>query len=296
MKPTELTADLLKSMPLPEPKAGSKDDRGRILVVAGSVEVPGAALLSATAALRAGAGKLQIATVKSAALHLAVAVPEAMVIGLAETTDGGVDLHAARARLLASAKKVDAVLIGPGMTEGEPTTILSAALCADASSASFILDAAALCHLLPHAEAVRALRGRVVVTPHAGEMARLLGRSRAEIEADPLGAARTAADLLDATVVMKGAQSHIVTPDGTAWLFNGGGVGLATSGSGDVLAGLIAGLLARGTTAVQAALWGVFLHGEAGRILGQRLGPLGYLARDLAAEVPSIMRDLSAAN
>ena len=82
MKPSRLTADLLRSMPLPKPEEGSKDERGSVLVIAGSVEVPGAALLAATAALRAGAGKLQVATVKSAAMHLAMAVPEAMVIGL----------------------------------------------------------------------------------------------------------------------------------------------------------------------------------------------------------------------
>jgi ADP-dependent NAD(P)H-hydrate dehydratase len=294
MKPDELTAGLLRRMPLPWPEAGSKDERGSVLVIAGSAEVPGAALLAATAALRAGAGKLQVATVNSAALPLAVAVPEAMVIGLAETHDGGIDHHAATGRTTASAKKVDAVLIGPGMTEGEPTTALTAALCSDKASASFILDAAALCGLRPHADAVRSLRKRAVITPHAGEMAQFLNRSRDEIEADPLRAARSASDLLDAVVVMKGAQSYIVAPDGKAWLFKGGGVGLATSGSGDVLAGLIVGLLARGADPHQAALWGVYLHGEAGRILGEKVGPLGYLARDLATEVPTMMRDLSA--
>jgi ADP-dependent NAD(P)H-hydrate dehydratase len=293
MKPTELTPDLLRTVPLPQPEAGSKEGRGRVLVIAGSVEVPGAAVLTATAALRAGAGKLQVATVKSAAMHVAMTIPEAMVIGLAETSDGGVDHHAAKERMSAQAKKVDAVVIGPGMTEGEPTTALAATLCADSSSASFVLDAAALCDLRPHAEAIRSLKGRVVITPHAGEMAQFLDKDRDEIEADPLGAAEAAADLLNAVVVMKGSQSHIVSPGGRSWLFKGGGVGLATSGSGDVLAGLIAGLLARGAEPVHAALWGVYLHGEAGRILGGKTGPLGFLARDLAAEVPAIMRDVA---
>lgn len=292
MKTIELTADLLQTMPLPKPEKGSKDHRGSVLVIAGSVEVPGAALLAATAALRAGAGKLQIAVVKSAALHIAVAVPEAMVIGLAEASNGDVDHRSASKRLEACAKKVDAVLIGPGMTEGEPTTALTAALCASTSAASFVLDAAALCDLGPHAETVRSLGGRLVITPHAGEMAQFLRKSRDEIEDDPLGAALAASELLRAVVVMKGAESHIVGPDGQSWLFKGGGVGLATSGSGDVLAGLIAGLLARGAEPAQAALWGVFLHGDAGRILGDRVGPLGYLARDLAVEVPTIMRNL----
>ena len=294
MMPLELTADLLRTMPLPEPEEGSKDGRGSVLVIAGSVEVPGAAILAAVATLRAGAGKLQVATVKSAALHVAVSVPEAMVVGLAETPDGGVDHHSARSRLEALAKKVDSVVMGPGMTEGEATTALTAALCASISSASVLLDAAALCDLRPHAEAVRSLRGHLLITPHAGEMAQFLDKSRDQIEADPLNAAQAAADLLDAVVVMKGAKTHIVSPDGRSWLFTGGGVGLATSGSGDVLAGLITGLLARGAEPTEAALWGVYLHGEAGRILGERVGSLGYLARDLATEVPTIMRGLSA--
>jgi ADP-dependent NAD(P)H-hydrate dehydratase len=281
MKPIELTPDLLRTMPLPVPKAGSKEGRGRVLVIAGSVEVPGAAVLAATAALRAGAGKLQVATVKSAAMFVAMAVPEAMVIGLAETPDGGIDDHAAEARMRQASEKVDAVLVGPGMTEGEATTTMTAALC-QGGSASFALDAAALCGLRKHAEAVRALRGRVVITPHAGEMAQLLERSRHEIETDPLGAAQVASELLNAVVVMKGAETHIVGTDGQSWLFQGGGVGLATSGSGDVLAGLVVGLLARGADPVRAALWGVHLHGQAGRVLGERVGPIGFLARDLA--------------
>ena len=293
MKTTELTAELLHSTPLPVPKEGSKDERGRVLVIAGSIEVPGAALLAATATLRAGAGKLQVATVERAALHLALAVPEALVVGMAETPDGGVDSLAANDRVIACMENVDAVLIGPGMMEGRSATALARAICANAPSrASVVLDAAALCGLGPHALDVRALGGRTVITPHAGEMAQLLGRSRENIESDPLRAAEDAADLLNAVVVMKGARTHVLGPAKKAWTYKGGGVGLATSGSGDVLAGLIAGLLARGADPALAALWGVYLHGEAGRRLGERVGPLGYLARDLAAEAPTIMRDV----
>ncbi len=285
----ELTAELLGGVPLPRPEEGSKDGRGKVLVVAGSVEVPGAALLAGLAALRAGAGKLQVATAKSAALHLALAVPEAMVIGLAETPDGGIDHAAARERLLSAAERADAVLIGPGMTQGHATTSLTLALCREASP-SFVVDAGALCELREEADAMRSRGGRLIITPHAGEMAQLLGRSRDDIEADPLAAAQAAAELLRAVVVMKGAQSHIVEPDGRSWVFKGGAVGLATSGSGDVLAGIVAGLLARGADPVEAALWGVYLHGEAGRLLADEIGPLGFLARELAPRVPAILK------
>lgn len=287
-----LTADLLRGMALPEPEEGSKDRRGCVLIVAGSAEVPGATLLAATAALRAGAGKLQVATVASAAAHLGIAVPESMVIGLAETDEGGIAHRAAAKRLGPQAGKADAMLVGPGMVEGEDATRLTVALLSAAPSKSFALDAASLCGIRQHAEAVRACEERVVITPHAGEMAQLLDRTRDEVEADPLDAARTAAELLRAVVVMKGAQTQVVDPDGNAWTYGGGGVGLATSGSGDILAGIVVGLLARGASASQAALWGVFLHGEAGSRLAASCGPLGYLARELAAEVPRILRDV----
>ncbi|ACA15300.1 carbohydrate kinase, YjeF related protein [Methylobacterium sp. 4-46] len=287
--PVDVTPEALRRMALPLPHEGSKEERGRVLVVAGCAEVPGAALLAGTAALRAGAGKLQIATVAEAALPLGLAVPEARVIGLPEA-GGCIDPAAAVARLSAYAPRCDSLLVGPGMMEGAPVAALRAALLEAAPSAAVVLDAAGLSDLPAQAEAVRAREGRVVITPHAGEMAALLGRPREAIEADPRGAAQSASDLLGAVVVMKGARTLVVAPRGAAWLYRGGGVGLATSGSGDVLAGLIAGLLARGAAPAQAAVWGVYLHGEAGRDLADRCGPLGFLARELAGLVPGLLR------
>lgn len=287
----QLTAEVLLRMPLPQPEAGSKEGRGQVLIVAGSVEVPGATLLAAASALRAGAGKLQVATVASVAPHLGLAVPEAMVIGLSETADGAIEHEAATERLAPKVERADAVLIGPGMVEGEDATRLTVALLSKAPARTFALDAASLVDLRRHAETVRACEGRVVITPHAGEMAQLLDRQREEIESDPLNAARDAADLLRAVVIMKGAKTHVVDPDGHAWVYGGGGTGLGTSGSGDVLAGILVGLLARGAKPSQAALWAVFLHGEAGSRLARSQGSLGFLARELATEVPGIMHE-----
>lgn len=292
MKHECITAERLRGIPLPMPHAGSKEERGSVLVVGGSVEVPGAAFLAGVAALRAGAGKLKIATVKSVAVAMALAVPEAMVIGLAETPDGGIDGEPAEDRLSVAAQSSDGILIGPGMIEREATTALTIALLRDRADASFILDAGAVCGLGPHAAVVRASGARVVITPHAGEMAQLLGRSREEVEADPLDAALSAATLLRAVVVMKGAESWVVDPQGSRWFYEGGGVGLATSGSGDALAGIIVGLLARGVDPMQAALWGVFLHGAAGARLATTVGALGFLAREIPGEVPGLMRDV----
>lgn len=288
-----VTAELLRSMALPQPAEGSKEERGRVLVIAGSVEVPGAALLAGVAALRAGAGKLQIATVRSIAPHLGLAIPEAMVIGLPETAAGGIERGAAEI-LGPRAERCHAVLIGPGMVEEEAGEKLVLDILDATSQPAFVLDAGALCGLRACTQALRAHGGRLVVTPHAGEMATLLAVSRDEVEADPLGAARRAAALLRAVVVMKGGCTQIVTPQGEGWSYDGGNVGLATSGSGDTLAGIIVGLLARGALPLQAALWGVYLHGEAGNRLAHSCGMLGFLARELPGEVPRIMAELSA--
>ncbi len=286
----EITADLLRRWPLPQPGDGGKEDRGQVLVVGGHAEIPGAVVLAATAALRAGAGKLQVATVEQIAAHLSLSVPEARAFALKASDDGAITAKSVKA-LVKHVARCKSVLVGPGtMDEGEAIAL---ELLAAESDAAFVLDAGAL----PAAESGRALLaaldGRVVLTPHAGEMARLTGRPKEEIEADPLGAAQRAAERYGAVAVMKGAATHIAAPDGRAWRYAGGGVGLGASGSGDVLGGLIAGLLARGAEPAQAAAFGVYLHGEAGKGLASKIGPLGFLAREISAEVPGLMGELA---
>jgi ADP-dependent NAD(P)H-hydrate dehydratase len=295
-RPAEVTPALLRTMPLPRHGDGEdKDARGRVLVIAGSTEVPGGALLAGIAALRAGAGKLQLAVPGSVAPGLALALPEARVTGTAETPAG--EIAAAEAdRLATRAGGCDAVLLGPGMMDGENAGALATGLlarCAE-SGVPFVLDAAAMHRLRDCRGVLRGgLAGRVIVTPHAGEMATLLGVPRDAVLADRLGAAREAASTLGVVAVMKGSGTFVVSPDGLAWCLPAGNVGLATSGSGDTLAGIVAGLLARGATPVEAAVWGVFLHAEAGARLAQSLGPIGFLARELLAEIPRIMAGMA---
>ena len=285
----DVDAGFLRSLPLPSPdRDGDKDARGRVLVVAGSAEVPGAVVLSGTAALRAGAGKLQLAAPASLARQLGLLVPEARVFHLQETPEGEC-APAAAGQLADALSRCDAVVIGPGMIDEEAAGALTCALLERPPGPAFVLDAAAMTGLWDRAEVVRRHAGRVVITPHAGEMAALSGAAKAEIEADPLAAARRAAARLQAVVAMKGAKTLIVSPEGQAWRYSGGTVGLATSGSGDVLTGVVAGLLARGASPVEAAVWGVFLHGEAGVRLAARIGPLGFLARELPDEIPALM-------
>jgi hydroxyethylthiazole kinase-like uncharacterized protein yjeF len=288
-KPDTLDLDLLRSMPLPHhPDDGSKEDRGRLLVVAGSRDLPGAALLAAIAGLRAGAGKLQIATAESIAIHLGIAIPEARVIPQREMANGCID-ESEIAPLLHWARSAQAVMIGCGLQRGAPLDALIDALLASGIDIPLVLDAAVLSSLSERAGALRAWRGGAVVLPHAGEMADLLGREREEVEADPLAAARDAAGRLGAATVIKGEYSYIVAPDGRAFRYRGGGVGLATSGSGDTLAGIVGGLCARGADPLTAALWGVYLHGEAGRRLSVQVGRVGFLAREILDLIPMLM-------
>ena len=285
----EVTPELLRDHKLPGHEEGDKDLRGRVLVVGGSRELAGGALLAATAAMRSGAGKVRIATARSVAVPLAVHMPEVRVIGLAETQGGSIAPSAGE-ELAKETANSDAVLIGPGMMEQPASNELTAGLL-ERLEGPAVLDAGALGCLPQLAPVLERHGGRLVITPHAGEMAHLLGIERDEVQADPVGAARRAASALHCVVVMKGARTLIVTPQGEAWLFTGGTIGLATAGSGDVLAGVITGLLARRMPPVWAAIWGVFLHGEAGTRLTKRYGGIGLLAREIPGEVPAIMAE-----
>jgi ADP-dependent NAD(P)H-hydrate dehydratase len=267
---------------LPPVIDGDKETKGRLLIVAGSREVPGAAVLAATAALRAGAGKVRIATGASVAPALGLLIPEAMVIGLAEDRDRGF-APASVKQVVEQAEKVDAIVAGPGMSRGGACAAIAAALLK--SCASVAIDAALLHSLEPSGKSELA----PVLLPHAGELASLLGCDEEEIEREPIRCGRLAAERYSAIVLVKGTVSHVVTPKGEAWTYEGGPPGLGVSGSGDVLAGIVGGLLARGAEPLNALLWTVWLHGEAGAKLAKKVGPIGFLARELPSAIPALL-------
>jgi ADP-dependent NAD(P)H-hydrate dehydratase len=281
-----LTRAALKSFPLPPVVDGDKETKGRILIVAGSRQLAGAALLVATAAMRAGAGKLRMATVDKVVVETALAMPEAMVIGLGEARDGGFTRSAIR-KLREQADGVDVVVAGPGLAQSSSCGALAAGLLG--SSASLVLDAALLHSLKPLDRGERGTRPAPILLPHSGELASLLGCSEEEVERDPVGCGLRAAELHSANVLVKGITSHVVTPDGRAWTYRGGAPGLGVSGSGDALAGIVGGLLARGAEPLTALLWGVLLHGEAGEALSRKVGPVGFLAREIPSEIPALL-------
>jgi hydroxyethylthiazole kinase-like uncharacterized protein yjeF len=267
----------------------TKNSRGRVLVIGGSAMVPGAVRLTGEAALRAGAGKLQMATVDVATAMLGLLVPEAAVIGLPMQDDGEIGA-CAPALLDASVTGADVVVIGPGIGTPEAAAPLLRLVMALATERTvLILDAAAIACIRDHAEGLAAFRGRLIATPHHGEMAALTGLPIDAIDADPDAIAEDIARRYGVITVLKASDTVIATPDGGRLHYGGGGIGMATGGSGDVLAGAIAGVAARGAAPLVASGWGVWLHGQAGRRVATDRGPVGFLARELPDEFPRLL-------
>lgn len=279
-----LDPSALGAHPLPPVVDGDKDSKGRLLVIAGSREVPGAALLTATAAMRAGAGKLRIATGASSATQVGVAMPEAMVVALPEDSDGAL-AWAAADTIAEQAAKVDAVIAGPGLKQGESCNHIADILLG--SNARLAFDAAILRNFEPLLD--DKCSSVPILLPHAGELASLLDCDEDRIARDPIGCGQRAAELYRAVVLVKGVTSHVVTRGGDFWTYDGGAPGLGVSGSGDALAGIVGGLLARGAKPLNALLWAVWLHGEAGAALARKVGPIGFLAREIAGEIPALL-------
>ncbi len=270
-----VTPATLRAWPLPEP-GGDKEARGRLLVVGGSAASPGAVRLAGEAGLRAGAGKLRLATAGSTAAALGVAVPEAAVLALPTDDDGELAVSAADT-LRAEVSRHDAVLLGPGFRDPDAAVALLEQVVPHVEG-RLVLDALATAWVAAHPDGVPT---GTVLTVNPGELEHLGSHGPAEV------AARTGA-----VVLCGGTEKHVATADGRAWVVRGGGPGLGSSGSGDVQAGLVAGLLARGADPAQAAVWAALVHARAGEELAMRTGTVGFLARELPALVPALLDQL----
>ncbi|MGC4855962.1 NAD(P)H-hydrate dehydratase [Micromonospora sp. DT4] len=274
-----ITPALLRDWALPVP-AGGKESRGTVLVIGGSRFTPGAVLLAGVAALRAGAGVLQLALAESTAATLSIQVPEALVVGLPENSDGTVaaDRAGQLGELVGAA---DVVALGPGLTGIDETgRLLDLVLQAAGPQTPLVLDAYALGALSHEPKLLVGSDRPVVLTPNVTEAGHLLGRDPGD---DLSAEAAELAQRYDAVVSLYG---HVAAPDGRGWREESGDAGLGTSGSGDVLAGLLAGLLSRGADPAQAACWGAFAHAVSGQRLIPRYGRIGFLARELLDEIP----------
>lgn len=273
---------------LPMPAIGAhKNSRGRVLVIAGSGHFPGAAVLAARGAMRMGAGYVTLAVpepvVATAQAHL-LAAP---VVGLPATGKTFSSAAAAVARDLAA--DYDAVVLGPGLTVADGAAATTRTLVA-ALEKPLVLDADGLNAFLDHAGLIEARRAPLVLTPHPGELARLMGCSAAEVQSDRISSSARFAGPSRA-VVLKGAGT-VVTGEGRQVINTSGTPALATAGTGDVLAGMIGALLAQGLSPLRAGALGAYLHGRAGEAAAEALTPVCVTAEDLPEYIPAAVADL----
>ena len=287
----KLTRLLLDRIPLPPiNEDGDKNSRGVVLAIGGSERVPGAIMLAGVAALRAGAGKLQIATVKRVAISLAMSLPEALVVGLRAGPAGEISREGNRRALREFVADADVVLIGPGASDSDTLSAMIADVVPQLrDSATLVLDGAGITALRGNDEMLYPLQGRAILTPHTGEMASLLGIPREDVQARELEVAQECSARFHCVVALKSSETIIAAPSEATMCYRDGKAGLATSGSGDVLAGIVAGLSARGAAPRTAAAWGVWAHGTAGNKLSRSVAQIGFLASELLAEVPHII-------
>lgn len=267
-----------------------KYDFGKVLVIGGSKGMSGAALMTAKAAMRMGCGLLKAAVPKSIAHVIEQGLPEAMTIAVQETDSGSISPHCMDA-LIEWCDWADVVALGPGLSRNEETFPIVAELLKRVER-RMVIDADALVVLEGDAALLRAYKSEIVLTPHAGELAYLTGAPKQKIKADPAGVLASFVRDIQKTVLLKGSPTRIASPNGHLHVVNKGNPGMATAGSGDVLTGIIAGLMAQGLSSDAAAYCGVFLHGYAGDMAKDEMTEMGLIAGDLIDYLPRALRKI----
>lgn len=269
-----------------------KGDLGHVLVVAGSLGKAGAAVMAVRGALRGGCGLVTAAVPLSLVPVVQQQVAEAMCLPAAENVDGSLGMGCEE-ELVRASRTVDAVVIGPGLTT-HPETVQAVRNLMQRITVPVVLDADGINAVAGEPGILKRAKCPVVITPHPGEMARLLGTTAAEVQQDRIGVARNLARNSGVTVVLKGAGTVVATPDDMAFVNTTGNPGMATGGTGDVLAGLIGSLLAQGYGPADAACLGVHVHGIAGDLAAEEKGEAGMIAGDLIEKLPEAMNVLRA--
>ena len=288
-----VTADWARSVLPKRPLGANKGTFGKVLVVAGSIHYVGAAYLACSGAMRVGAGTVTLATAASLSPILASKLTEVTHLPLPESSPGMIS-HQADWMIHTELSKYDVLLMGCGLGQGESAVRLvkSALLGERVPLPAVVLDADALNTLADSKDWWQQLAGDVILTPHPGEMARLTGVSVEEVQSDRVGLARKMAMEWNKTLVLKGAYTIIATPGGGVRIGPEANPGLASAGTGDVLGGVIAGLVAQGLTLSDAAGCGVYIHGQAGDMVREKLGNAGMVASDLLPVLPLVIKQL----
>ncbi|HEX6487689.1 MAG TPA: NAD(P)H-hydrate dehydratase [Candidatus Dormibacteraeota bacterium] len=276
---------------IPErPLEAHKGTFGTAVVLAGSLGLTGAAYLTSTAAARAGAGMVRLLVAEGIYPILAAKCTEVMATPVPEVAPGAVG-HSATAAVLRQLETAAAAVIGPGLGRDSSTWRLVLDLLTQLKVPA-VLDADALNALADNQRMLKRIQGNRVLTPHPGEMARLVRKPATDIQSARDQTAAKAAAEWGVVVVLKGAKTVVAAPDGRLSVDPHEVPALASGGTGDVLSGVIGGLLAQGLDPFEAAVTGVYVHAEAGRRVAARLGDSGLLASDLLPEVPAVMQTL----
>ncbi len=268
-----------------------KGNRGHLLVLSGSTGKTGAATLTALGGLRAGAGLVTLGVPKSLNPILESKLTEAMTEPLPETSDGSLSLNAEK-KIRALMEGKTALALGPGLSTHPETVSLVRRIVAG-SRLPMVIDADGLNALSQDQSSISSCGQRAILTPHPGEMARLVGIKTSTVQNDRIGAATQFVKKYGCYLVLKGARTLIAQPDGELYVNPTGNPALSSGGAGDVLTGLIGGFLARGWSMAEAAIAGVYLHGMAADYLAEDMGQVGVLAGELLDVLPELMFSLS---
>jgi NAD(P)H-hydrate epimerase len=274
-------ADSLKRRPM----SAHKGRFGHVLVIAGSAGKGGAAVMASLSAFRVGAGLVTLALPSGLEGTLPDRPLEIMTLPLPQTADRSLG-KAALEPLITFAKDKTVAAIGPGLSTHPETAEVVHGLITQLAI-PMVIDADGLNNLVGHLDLLKQARAPIVLTPHPGEMARLIGATTAEVQADRLGIAADFVQRHPVTLVLKGARTIIASRSGVLTINSTGNPGMATAGTGDVLTGMIAGLIAQGHTPDTAACLGVYLHGLAGDMAAAEVGAVGLLAGDLIHRIPA---------
>ncbi|MBP7055464.1 MAG: NAD(P)H-hydrate dehydratase [Candidatus Omnitrophica bacterium] len=273
------------------PADTNKGDAGHVLVMAGSLSYTGSAYLASQAAILSGSGLVTLAAGKSIHPMLAVKLTEVMVKIFIETKDGSLSLMAEK-DILKFAERCDSFVIGPGISQNTETQGLVRNLVTKLTK-PIVLDADGINAMAGNVELLNKAKAPIILTPHPGEMARLVGKEVPDIQLDRKGLALAFANEYNTFLVLKGHDTVVASPSGDLYINRTGNPGMATGGTGDVLAGMIASFAGQGLGAFEAACMAVYFHGLAGDMAAGEKGVLSLLATDLLRNLPDVLKKLA---
>jgi len=276
----------LKGLLKKRKKDSYKGDYGHTFILAGSVGLTGAAALCANASLRAGAGLVTLGVPSSLNMVMEAKLTEVMTCPLAETREGSLSLKA-RQEILNRVNAADAVILGPGLSRNPETAMLIRQV-AGGVKKRMVLDADALNAVSEDVSVLKKIRHEYIVTPHPGEMSRLIRKDVYYVKKNRIAVAKKFSNYYNAVVVLKGSETVVTDKSARSRVYinKTGNPGMATAGSGDVLTGVIAGFLSQGLKAFDAARLGVYVHGLAGDLAAKEKGETGLIASDILEKVP----------